>query len=96
MLFTDSIMTENSTASAKPADAVAAALVDRAPPKVQPYFAFDAAGPADRHLAALLALRVRLILGAAAESRPFGTWHDIFWSSCLPSAPSSCAARLHL
>ena len=71
-------MTEISAAIAKPADAVAAALVDRAPPKVQPYLRLMRL---DRPIGTWLLYWpcvFGLILGAAAESRPFGTWHDIF------------------
>jgi len=71
-------MTENTAASAKPADAVAAALVDRAPPKVQPYLRLMRL---DRPIGTWLLYWpcvFGLILGAAADSRPFGTLHDIF------------------
>jgi 4-hydroxybenzoate polyprenyltransferase len=71
-------MTENTAASAKPADAVAAALVDRASPKVQPYLRLMRL---DRPIGTWLLYWpcvFGLILGAAADSRPFGTLHDIF------------------
>jgi 4-hydroxybenzoate polyprenyltransferase len=60
-----------------PADAVAAALVDRAPPAVQPYLRLMRL---DRPIGTWLLYWpcvFGLILGAAAESRPFGTWRDI-------------------
>jgi 4-hydroxybenzoate polyprenyltransferase len=71
-------MTENSTVIAKPADAVAAALVDRAPPKVQPYLRLMRL---DRPIGTWLLYWpcvFGLVLGACAESRPFGTLHDIW------------------
>lgn len=70
-------MTEN-TASI-PADAVAATLVDRAPPKVQPYLRLMRL---DRPIGTWLLYWpcvFGLVLGAAADSRPFGTWKDIFY-----------------
>jgi 4-hydroxybenzoate polyprenyltransferase len=70
-------MTENSAAI--PADAVAAALVDRAPPKVQPYLRLMRL---DRPIGTWLLYWpcvFGLVLGACADSRPFGTLHDIFY-----------------
>jgi len=60
----------------KPADAVAAALVDRAPPAVQPYLLLMRL---DRPIGTWLLYWpcvFGLILGAAADSRPFGAWGD--------------------
>lgn len=70
-------MTEN--AAAIPADAVAAALVDRAPPRVQPYLRLMRL---DRPIGTWLLYWpcvFGLVLGACADSRPFGTWRDIFY-----------------
>jgi 4-hydroxybenzoate polyprenyltransferase len=70
-------MPENN--SAIPADAVAAALVDRAPPTLQPYLRLMRL---DRPIGTWLLYWpcvLGLALGAAAESRPFGTFHDIFY-----------------
>ena len=72
-------MTDNPAAFAKPADAVAAALVDRAPPKVQPYLRLMRL---DRPIGTWLLYWpcvFGLVLGATADSRPFGTLHDIFY-----------------
>jgi len=71
-------MTENPETLVKPADAVAAALVDRAPPSVQPYLRLMRL---DRPIGTWLLYWpcvFGLILGATADSRPFGTLHDIF------------------
>lgn len=71
-------MTENPAVIAKPADAVAAALVDRASPKVQPYLRLMRL---DRPIGTWLLYWpcvFGLALGACAESRPFGTLHDIW------------------
>ncbi|MDE2264254.1 MAG: 4-hydroxybenzoate octaprenyltransferase, partial [Alphaproteobacteria bacterium] len=60
----------------KPADAVAAALVDRAPSKLQPYLRLMRL---DRPIGTWLLYWpcvFGLALGAVADSRPFGTWHD--------------------
>ena len=60
----------------KPADAVAAALVDRAPPKLQPYLRLMRL---DRPIGTWLLYWpcvFGLVLGAVADSRPFGTWQD--------------------
>ncbi|GAA0531245.1 4-hydroxybenzoate polyprenyltransferase [Rhizomicrobium palustre] len=68
-------MTENTAAI--PADAVAARLVDRAPPKWQPYLRLMRL---DRPIGTWLLYWpcvFGLALGAAAESRPFGTLKDI-------------------
>ena len=68
-------MTEN----AVPADAVAARLVDRAPPKLQPYLRLMRL---DRPIGTWLLYWpcvFGLVLGAAAESRPFGTPKDLFY-----------------
>ncbi len=70
-------MTENPAAI--PADAVAAALVDRAPPRVQPYMRLMRL---DRPIGTWLLYWpcvFGLILGACADSRPFGTLRDIFY-----------------
>jgi len=72
-------MTDNPAAFAKPADAVAAALVDRAPPKLQPYLRLMRL---DRPIGTWLLYWpcvFGLVLGATADSRPFGTLHDIFY-----------------
>ena len=58
----------------KPADAVAASLVDRAPPKIQPYLRLMRL---DRPIGTWLLYWpcvFGLALGAAAESRPFAEW----------------------
>jgi len=70
-------MTENNAVI--PADAVAAALVDRAPAKVQPYLRLMRL---DRPIGTWLLYWpcvFGLVLGAAADSRPFGTLKDIFY-----------------
>ena len=62
----------------KPADAVAAALVDRAPPRIQPYLRLMRL---DRPIGTWLLYWpcvFGLALGAAAESRPFDTLHDLW------------------
>jgi 4-hydroxybenzoate polyprenyltransferase len=62
----------------KPADAVAAALVDRAPPRIQPYLRLMRL---DRPIGTWLLYWpcvFGLALGAAAESRPFSTLHDLW------------------
>ena len=72
-------MPENPAVYARPADAVAAALVDRAPPKVQPYLRLMRL---DRPIGTWLLYWpcvFGLVLGATAESRPFGTLHDIWY-----------------
>jgi 4-hydroxybenzoate polyprenyltransferase len=66
----------------KPADAVAAALVDHAPAKVQPYLRLMRL---DRPIGTWLLYWpcvFGLALGAVADSRPFGTWHD-WWLVAL-------------
>jgi 4-hydroxybenzoate polyprenyltransferase len=71
-------MTENPAWFAKPADAVAAALVDRAPPKWQPYLRLMRL---DRPIGTWLLYWpcvFGLVLGASAESRPFGTLTDLW------------------
>jgi 4-hydroxybenzoate polyprenyltransferase len=78
-LRSDSSMSENGAAGVKPADAVAASLVDRAPPRVQPYLRLMRL---DRPIGTWLLYWpcvFGLILGAAADSRPFGAWRDIFY-----------------
>jgi 4-hydroxybenzoate polyprenyltransferase len=68
-------MTENNATI--PADAVTASLVDRAPPKFQPYLRLMRL---DRPIGTWLLYWpcvFGLVLGAAAESRPFGTLHDL-------------------
>lgn len=70
-------MPENNTAI--PADAVAASLVDRAPPRLQPYLRLMRL---DRPIGTWLLYWpcvFGLVLGAAAESRPFGTFRDILY-----------------
>ncbi len=70
-------MTENTAAI--PADAVAAALVDRAPPRVKPYLRLMRL---DRPIGTWLLYWpcvFGLVLGASADSRPFGTPRDIFY-----------------
>ncbi len=70
-------MTDNAETPVKPADAVAAALVDRAPAAVQPYLRLMRL---DRPIGTWLLYWpcvFGLILGAAADSRPFGNLHDI-------------------
>ncbi|MBU6299771.1 MAG: 4-hydroxybenzoate octaprenyltransferase [Alphaproteobacteria bacterium] len=60
----------------KPADAVAAALVDRAPSKLQPYLRLMRL---DRPIGTWLLYWpcvFGLALGAVADSRPFGSWYD--------------------
>lgn len=72
-------MTHDPAALSKPADAVAAALVDRAPPGVQPYLRLMRL---DRPIGTWLLYWpcvFGLVLGACAESRPFGTLHDIWY-----------------
>jgi 4-hydroxybenzoate polyprenyltransferase len=72
-------MTENPAVNVKPADAVAAALVDRAPTIVQPYLRLMRL---DRPIGTWLLYWpcvFGLVLGAAAESRPFGNWRDILY-----------------
>jgi len=62
----------------KPADAVAANLVDHAPPKVQPYLRLMRL---DRPIGTWLLYWpcvFGLALGAAADSRPFAEWHDLW------------------
>jgi 4-hydroxybenzoate polyprenyltransferase len=62
----------------KPADAVAASLIDRAPPRIQPYLRLMRL---DRPIGTWLLYWpcvYGLALGAAYQSRPFGGWHD-FW-----------------
>ena len=64
--------------NAKPADAVAAALVDRAPGPVQPYLRLMRL---DRPIGTWLLFWpcvFGLALGAAADSRPFGDGYDIW------------------
>ncbi|MGC9953409.1 MAG: 4-hydroxybenzoate octaprenyltransferase [Rhizomicrobium sp.] len=66
----------NDGGSSKPADAIATRLVDRAPPKVQPYLRLMRL---DRPIGTWLLYWpcvFGLALGAVADSRPFGTWHD--------------------
>lgn len=68
----------DSAATVKPADAVAAAVIDRAPPVLQPYLRLMRL---DRPIGTWLLYWpcvFGLILGASADSRPFGNWHDIF------------------
>jgi len=70
-------MTENN--GVIPADAVRATLVDRAPPRLQPYLRLMRL---DRPIGTWLLYWpcvFGLALGAAAESRPFGTFRDIFY-----------------
>jgi 4-hydroxybenzoate polyprenyltransferase len=72
-------MTHNPAALSKPADAVAAALVDRAPPRIQPYLRLMRL---DRPIGTWLLYWpcvFGLVLGACAESRPFGTLHDLLY-----------------
>jgi 4-hydroxybenzoate polyprenyltransferase len=72
-------MTDNFAAIAKPTDAIAMALVDRAPPKIQPYLRLMRL---DRPIGTWLLYWpcvFGLALGACADSRPFGTLHDIFY-----------------
>jgi 4-hydroxybenzoate polyprenyltransferase len=62
----------------KPADAVAAALIDRAPAKVQPYLRLMRL---DRPIGTWLLFWpcvFGLALGAASQSRPFGGWRDVW------------------
>lgn len=62
----------------KPADAVAATLVDRAPPRIQPYLRLMRL---DRPIGTWLLFWpcvFGLALGAAADSRPFGSLRDIW------------------
>jgi 4-hydroxybenzoate polyprenyltransferase len=62
----------------KPADAVAAPLVDRAPSRLQPYLRLMRL---DRPIGTWLLYWpcvFGLALGAVADSRPFGTLHDIW------------------
>ena len=69
-------MTQGSFTSPRPADAVAAALVDRAPAKIQPYLRLMRL---DRPIGTWLLYWpcvFGLVLGAVADSRPFGSWHD--------------------
>jgi 4-hydroxybenzoate polyprenyltransferase len=69
-------MTDNPAWFAKPADAVAADLVDRAPPRWQPYLRLMRL---DRPIGTWLLYWpcvFGLVLGATAESRPFGTLSD--------------------
>jgi len=64
------------TSSLRPADAVAAALVDRAPPTIQPYLRLMRL---DRPIGTWLLYwpcLFGLALGAVADSRPFGSWRD--------------------
>jgi len=64
------------TSSLRPADAVAAALVDRAPPNIQPYLRLMRL---DRPIGTWLLYWpcvFGLVLGAVADSRPFGSWRD--------------------
>lgn len=70
-------MTENPAAI--PADAVAAALVDRAPAQLQPYLRLMRL---DRPIGTWLLYWpcvFGLVLGAAADSRPFGSWKDLLY-----------------
>ena len=72
-------MTENAALAVKPADAVAAALVDRAPAKIQPYLRLMRL---DRPIGTWLLYWpcvFGLVVGAAADSRPFGSWRDLFY-----------------
>jgi 4-hydroxybenzoate polyprenyltransferase len=72
-------MTHNPAALSKPADAVAAALVDRAPPRIQPYLRLMRL---DRPIGTWLLYWpcvFGLVLGACAESRPFGTLYDLLY-----------------
>ena len=72
-------MTENPAVYAKPADAVTKAIVDRAPARVQPYLRLMRL---DRPIGTWLLYWpcvFGLVLGATAESRPFGTLNDIFY-----------------
>jgi 4-hydroxybenzoate polyprenyltransferase len=62
----------------KPADAVAAALIDRAPPRIQPYLRLMRL---DRPIGTWLLYWpcvFGLALGAAYQSRPFGGWRDLW------------------
>jgi len=64
------------TSSLRPADAVAAALVDRAPPNIQPYLRLMRL---DRPIGTWLLYWpcvFGLVLGTVADSRPFGSWRD--------------------
>jgi 4-hydroxybenzoate polyprenyltransferase len=72
-------MTENTASRVKPADAIAAALLDRVPPKLMPYVQLMRL---DRPIGTWLLYWpcvFGLVLGAAAESRPFGAWRDILY-----------------
>jgi 4-hydroxybenzoate polyprenyltransferase len=72
-------MTENAASRVKPADAIAAALLDRVPPKLMPYVQLMRL---DRPIGTWLLYWpcvLGLVLGAAAESRPFGAWRDILY-----------------
>ena len=72
-------MTENAASRVKPADAIAAALLDRVPPKLMPYVQLMRL---DRPIGTWLLYSpcvFGLVLGAAAESRPFGAWRDILY-----------------
>jgi 4-hydroxybenzoate polyprenyltransferase len=72
-------MTDNAASRVKPADAIAAALLDRVPPRLMPYVQLMRL---DRPIGTWLLYWpcvFGLVLGAAAESRPFGTWRDIFY-----------------
>ncbi|HUO99212.1 MAG TPA: 4-hydroxybenzoate octaprenyltransferase [Rhizomicrobium sp.] len=72
-------MPENPAVYAKPADAVAAALVDRAPAGLQPYLRLMRL---DRPIGTWLLYWpcvFGLAMGATADSRPFGTLHDIWY-----------------
>ncbi len=72
-------MTENAASRVKPADAIAAALLDRVPPKLMPYVQLMRL---DRPIGTWLLYWpcvFGLVLGAAAESRPFGAWRDILY-----------------
>jgi 4-hydroxybenzoate polyprenyltransferase len=69
-------MTQGSSTPLRPADAVAAALVDRAPAKIQPYLRLMRL---DRPIGTWLLYWpcvFGLVLGAVADSRPFGSWRD--------------------
>jgi 4-hydroxybenzoate polyprenyltransferase len=70
-------MPENPALFAKPADAVAAMMVDRAPARVQPYLRLMRL---DRPIGTWLLYWpcvFGLALGATAESRPFGSVYDV-------------------
>ena len=65
--------------SQAPADAVARSWVEACAAPLSALAAADAAGPADRHLAAVLALRLRPGAGRDGGRAPLPEWRDLYY-----------------